>query len=260
MLTILQLTDLHILPNPEDTLLGVKTEEYFHHVLDHAFKESKYDVILLSGDLTQSPCEESYNRILKIVESYQLPVLCLPGNHDDFPLMQHLFNTPTIHCQKQVIFGHWQIILLNSQIVNSEFGHLAQSELDFLQKNLKEYDQLFTFIAVHHHFMPSGSKWLDTMQIDNSNELLNIVKNYPNVKVITTGHIHQELHQKMGDITILGTPSTCFQFALNSADFALDTQSPGYRIIELYDNGDMTTNFYRIDIPLEGLILTSEGY
>jgi 3',5'-cyclic AMP phosphodiesterase CpdA len=91
-------------------------------------REIKYDVILLSGDLAQSPCEESYNRILKIVESYQLPVLCLPGNHDDFPLMQHLFNTPTIHCQKQVVFGHWQIILLNSQIVNSEFGHLAHSD------------------------------------------------------------------------------------------------------------------------------------
>lgn len=259
-LTILQLTDLHILPNSENTLLGVRTEEYFHHVLDHAFKDGKYDVILLSGDLAQSPCEDSYNRILKTVEPYQLPVLCLPGNHDDFSLMQHLFDSPAIHCQKQIIFGNWQIILLNSQIIHSEFGHLTQSELDFLETCLSEHTQLFTLIAVHHHCVPSGSSWLDTMQIDNSDELLNIVKNHPIVKVITTGHIHQELHQKIGNTTILGTPSTCFQFALNSADFALDTQSPGYRTFQLYENGDMTTNVYRIDTPLEGLMLTSEGY
>ncbi len=32
-LSILQLTDLHVLPTPESTLLGVKTEHYFWHTL-----------------------------------------------------------------------------------------------------------------------------------------------------------------------------------------------------------------------------------
>ena len=260
IISILQLTDLHILPNAEDTLLGVQTEDYFHRVIDHAFKERKYDAILLSGDLAQSPCVESYTRILKTVAPYQLPVLCLPGNHDDFSLMQHLFNHPSIHCQKQVILGNWQIILLNSQILQSERGHLASSELHFLETCLNEHSALFTLIAVHHHCVPSGSKWLDTMQIDNSGELLNIVKNHANVRVITTGHIHQELHRKIGNITILGTPSTCFQFALNCVDFALDTQPPGYRIIQLHHNGNITTNVYRIDTLLEGLNLDYQGY
>ena len=50
-LSILQLTDLHVLPTPESTLLGVKTEHYFHTVLAHAFEQlTQYDVLLLYGD------------------------------------------------------------------------------------------------------------------------------------------------------------------------------------------------------------------
>ena len=76
-LSLLQLTDLHILPTLESTLLGVKTEHYFRAVLAHAFKQrAAYDLLLLTGDLAQSPCSASYDRILKTVEEYNTPTLC----------------------------------------------------------------------------------------------------------------------------------------------------------------------------------------
>ena len=65
-ISILQLTDLHILPNAGEQLLGIDTEYYFHAVLEHAFAEQPhFDLLLLTGDLAQHPCLSSYQRILK---------------------------------------------------------------------------------------------------------------------------------------------------------------------------------------------------
>lgn len=260
-LSLLQVTDLHILPAFENTLLGVQTERYFHDILANAFEQRKhYDLLLLTGDLGQSPCIESYQRIFQKVENSQIPVRCLAGNHDDYDLMQHIFNTPEINCQKQTCFANWQILMLNSQIVGSEKGALAQTELDFLETCLNERKDLFTLIALHHNCLPTNSAWLDTMQVENSDAFLNIVMQFPNVKAITTGHIHQEMDTKMGEISVFGTPSTCFQFSLNSVNFQMDRTPPGYRIIDLYEDGSVTTTVQRLDVKMEELELDSEGY
>ncbi len=261
-LSLLQVTDLHLFPSPEITFLGVNTEYYFHRVLKHAFAQPgvRYDILLISGDLAQSPSTATYQRILHKMEEYHLPTLCLPGNHDDYALMQAVLATPLVNCRKQAIFGHWQLILLNSQIIHSEGGYLEQSELDFLETCLKAHPHLFTLIATHHNCLPSDSAWLDTMQIQNSDEFLALVAKYPNVRVITTGHIHQQMDKQFGDIAVLGTPSTCFQFAKDSANFAMDRTPPGYRIIHLHDNGDVTSTVHRIDTLLTELEISSEGY
>ena len=260
-LSVLQLSDLHVLPEREDKLLGVKTESYFHSVLNHAFEQRKnYDLLLLSGDLAQSPCEKSYTRILQKVQQYDLPTRCLAGNHDDFALMQKIFNTPKVTCEKQTIFGQWQIVTLNSQIIGSEKGLLAQNELDFLEKVLSENTNLFTLIAVHHNCLPTGSAWLDTMTIQNSDEFLNIVAKHKNVKVITTGHIHQELQKQFGDVLVLGTPATCFQFTPNSEHFSMDRTPAGYRIFDLFNDGSVSTTVHRLDTSLQELELDAAGY
>lgn len=260
-LSLLQITDLHVLPTFENTLLGVQTERYFHHVLAHAFEQRKhYDLLLLTGDLAQSPCVESYQRIFQKVKNYNVATRCLAGNHDNYELMQQIFNSPQINCQKQTCFETWQIITLNSQIIGSEKGRLAQTELDFLESCLKEKSHLLTLIALHHNCLPTNSAWLDTMQIENSDEFLNIVARYPNVKVITNGHIHQEMDEKWGDISVFGTPSTCFQFSLNSTHFKMDRLPPGYRIIDLYDDGTVKTCVHRIESNMRELELDSEGY
>jgi Icc protein len=260
-LSVLQLTDLHVLLTQDSTLLGIKTEHYFHAVLADAFKHRvDYDLLLLTGDLAQTPCAASYGRILKKLEEYNTPTLCLPGNHDNYPLMQQILNTSQVTCNKQTSIKNWQIIMLNSQIVGSESGRLEQTELDFLEACLKEKGDLFTLIAVHHNSLPTDSAWLDTMTIENSQTFLDIVARYPNVRVITTGHIHQEMNKKFGNVAVFGTPSTCFQFALNSKDFAMDRTPPGYRIIELYDNGEVISSVRRIDTPLHELELNTAGY
>jgi len=42
------------------------------------------------------------------------------------------------------------------------------------------------------------------------------------------------------------TPSTCVQFTPNSKDFSLDSLSPGWRTLELFNDGTFETHVERL--------------
>jgi 3',5'-cyclic-AMP phosphodiesterase len=96
--------------------------------------------------------------------------------------------------------------------------------------------------------------------IENSQELWAIINQYPQTKAITTGHIHQVMDITTGSVRVLGTPSTCFQFNLESKTFSVETTAPGYRLINLYTDGRLESNIVRLPEQLRGLQTDSEGY
>ncbi|CCE23479.1 3',5'-cyclic-AMP phosphodiesterase [Methylotuvimicrobium alcaliphilum] len=246
-LSLLQLTDLHILPSPGEKMLGVDTEFYFEAVLQHVRQtNTHYDLILVTGDLTQDPCSEAYQRIFGRLHTLAIDTLCLPGNHDDYALMQQWLNQDNISCKKHIEFEHWQVLCLNSQIPGKAEGSLSENELRFIEDALEKKPNLFTLIAVHHHCVPTRSSWMDTMIIKNSDEFLEISSRYPQIRGITTGHIHQEMDIYLNLLRILGTPSTCFQFKPLCSRFTLDDLMPGYRTIELHPDGRITTQVQRL--------------
>ena len=260
-LSILQITDLHILPGLDETFLGINTEHYFHAILELAFVENHhYDLILLTGDLTQAPCPASYRRILNSLEATNTPCICLPGNHDDYELMQQIFNTHRVSCRKQVLSENWQLICLNSQIPGAPGGRLSKQELLFLEDCLITNPNHHALIAVHHHCLETNSAWMDTMMIENSHELWAIIKQYPQTLAVTTGHIHQVMDITIGSVRVLGSPSTCFQFTPESKTFSLDTTAPGYRWIKLSADGRIESGITRLSEPLSGLQIDTRGY
>lgn len=259
--SILQITDPHILATPEATLLGVNTTYYFNAVLEHAFNSKQnFDLCLLTGDLAQDPCLASYQHILSRLQAYNIPCVCLPGNHDDFKMMQKVFCTERVNCRKRMIFGNWQIINLNSQIPGSDDGYLSAEELSFLECCLKDNPDFNTLIAIHHHCLPTGSFWVDTMIIKNAQALFDLIKRYPNVKTIINGHIHQAMDVQVNSVRVLTTPSTCFQFKPQSDHFSLDDTSPGYRWIHLYADSSLNSDVVRLPEQLTGLQTGMEGY
>lgn len=260
MLSILQLSDLHLLAKAEDKIVGINTDHYFQACLEQAMHSAHFDLILLTGDLAQEPCAASYQRILNRLESYQIPCICLPGNHDDLELMQQVLNSQWVSCRKQTVLDNWRLICLNSQIPGKEGGYLTSDELQFLQDVLVKNPDCHALIAIHHHCLPTNSPWMDGMIIENNQALWAIADKYPQVKAITTGHIHQVMDIKAGHVRVLGTPSTCYQFTPESSEFSIDNMAPGYRIIELYSDGRIETEVKRLDEPLVGLALECHGY
>jgi len=259
--SILQISDLHLKQHPGETMLGIDTEYYFHRVLDYAFEATpKIDLILVTGDLTQDPCLGNYQRIEQVLQSYGLPCICLPGNHDDDALMQVTLNMGQVSCNKQTFLGNWQIIALNSRIPGKPGGRLEKKELQFLEDCLRAYPDRYTLIAVHHHCQTIASPWLDAMMIENAEEFLDLLHCYPMVRAVTCGHIHQVMDKRIGSIRVFSAPSTCFQFEPKSQEFSVMDTAPGYRMIQLHQDGGLKTDVFRLPEALSGLQLKADPY
>jgi len=261
MLKILQLTDCHLLPDPQGRLMGVNTENNCRQVLEQAFSEHhSFDLVLLTGDLAQAPSENTYRRLCEILKPYATLCLALPGNHDDAELLRRIFHQAPFISNKELTLNDWKIICLDSQRPDSQGGLLLDQELNFLQQSLKQTPDTPTLVAVHHHCLPTNSRWLDTMIIENHRGFLQLLSQYPQVKLVLSGHIHQVMEKQRHHFQILGSPASCFQFKAGSSEFAIDTLPPGYRVLTLDNNGRVDSQVYWLPQQNPWLDLTLTGY
>jgi len=239
-LTILQFSDLHLLTQPNKQIHHVSPEQSFLQIFNQAIAENpSVDLILLTGDLAEEPYQSVYQRLNLWLTPFQIPIVCLPGNHDNYQIMQSTFTQPPVTCNKLTRLQNWQIIALNSQIIGEKGGSIAALEMDFLKDTLANSEDYFTIIAIHHHCIPSQSKWMDRMQLENSDDFLKTLAQYKQVKLVLSGHAHQSLKAIRYGITILGTPSTCYQFKAKSDSFAITNSPACYRWVSLYTNGEI---------------------
>jgi Icc protein len=58
--------------------------------------------------------------------------------------------------------------------------------------------------------------------------------------------VHAYLAAERGGLRLLGSPSSCIQFAPDSEGFRLDEQAPGLRWLELHADGRLETRVERV--------------
>ena len=255
----IQISDSHLFDTVEKRLIGVNTDASLRAVVSLAAKETGVSGILATGDLSQDASLESYQRFVEIVSELNLPVYWLPGNHDNPEYFHKSVKNFPLASRSVIDIGSWRVLLLDSVIPGDESGHLATSELDYIEKNVQE-DEKHHLLVLHHQPAPCGCEWLDTMQLDNSDDLFRLIANKPSVRALVYGHIHQDTQQEIAGLRLISSPSTCFQFTPETSEFSLDSRLPGYRILTLMDNGDIETEVKRLtdfDLNLEPAV---DGY
>ena len=247
-LRIVQVTDPHIFAEPEGSLLGLNTRTSFEAIMERVQKEEiAPDLLLATGDLSQDASVQAYQYLSEQFQQVNYPCFWVPGNHDDFSLMQqHMFGA-NVFPHKRVLTAHWQILLLNSAVVGKVYGVLADSELALLECAINEYPDKHLLVVLHHQPVPIGCRWLDNLGLKNAQALLDCVANHPLKKCILWGHVHQDFDETQSDIRLIATPSTCVQFAIGSEDFSAGEESPGYRYLNLYADGRIDTLVHRVD-------------
>jgi len=247
-LKLLQITDTHLFADREKNLLGIKTVASYDAVVKHAEKYSgKCAAILSTGDLSQDHSAQSYLHFSERIKSLNMPCYWLPGNHDMQSVMLPSLLSEGLAQTKQIVSEHWQIILLDSQLEGVPHGHLSDEQLQFLKEKLQEYPNKYTLITVHHHILPVGAAWLDQHILKNNKQFIDLISQFPNVKAVLSGHVHQAFDVIKKGVRYLTSPSTCVQFKPKNNDFAVDNKEPGYRHLILKKSGEIDTHVERID-------------
>lgn len=259
-LRVLQITDMHLCADDDAKLLGVNTYESFRSVIDEFLSLGWHpDLILATGDLVHDASAESYRKLLELLDQFDCPVACLPGNHDDPKLMRECLRSDLVSCPRILDKGAWRIVLLDSVMPGEVGGRLSETELDILDDAIHDCDRPI-LITTHHHPIPINSAWIDQIGIENGQELVQMAEQYEQVKGLLWGHVHQAFDQQRGHVRLLASPSTCVQFAPESEDFLIDEKQPGFRLLALQPDGSIRTTVLRTPTMPAGLNVASGGY
>jgi len=248
---LVQLTDTHIIKTPGELLYGVDSAAALIDAVDAIGKLSPApSAILLTGDIAQDGHTHSYQRVKTILQTMDLPVFALPGNHDDLQLMVAALVDDKITICSTVAFGAWRCLFLNSTVAKQDHGFVTKEAMHNLTKTLQQNNQQPTVIAMHHG--PTAECSAFDCQLKNRAELLALLHDFSCVKAVVAGHVHCEADQTHQGVRLLATPSTFLHVIHHSRDanvdqsdvrltHTIDGKRRGFRILDLYDDGRINT-------------------
>lgn len=234
----MQVTDPHLFADSAASLRGTVTRQSLERVLEHIRDaEWQADIVTVTGDLIQDDSVAAYERFCSLMSTLDLPVYCIPGNHDTRAKMEQALQRDAFHYCENAQLGNWLVISIDSCRTDGAAGEISQQELQRLRGMLDTSKSEHVLVCLHHPPLPVGSKWLDTVGLVNADAFLDLIVQYPQVRGVIFGHVHQDFDSNYHGIRIIGTPSTCRQFAPGSDEFAIDEKPPAYRRLSLMDNG-----------------------
>ena len=157
----------------------------------------------------------SYRLLQDILSPLPYPVHMLLGNHDNRQAFHQVMQTGAANgdALHHYSFDHqgWHFVALDSLLPGKPGGQVDAKQLSWLGDDLKAHQGQPTLAFVHHHPLPLGLAWLDAMPLYNGVDLVSVVRQYPDVRWIICGHVHMDNIVQRDGVTMLTTPSTCFQ-------------------------------------------------
>jgi Icc protein len=96
-------------------------------------------------------------------------------------------------------------------------------------------------VCLHHQPMPMEAAGLDALGLRDAEPFMALVRRHPQVRAVVWGHAHQAFDVFRDGVRYLCAPSTCMQFKPRDPGFVIDDRPPGYRVIDLHDDGGIAT-------------------
>jgi Icc protein len=132
-------------------------------------------------------------------------------------------------------------VALDSQKRGEIWGRIEAPQLAWLQQDLRAHCGQPTIVFLHHHPWPLGIPWLDDWGLQNGEELVTVLRQYPDVRWIICGHVHMDHMVQRQGLTMLTTPSTCAQLTKLSVEVKDPLPGPpAFRLVWI-KRGELST-------------------
>lgn len=197
------------------------------------------DLLLASGDLSEDGSRASYQALKAYFSPLDIPVLALPGNHDDAEMLAEFFPGSPVNTISTSEHGPWQIARLNSCLPGKPEGLLSEKTLLDLEEFLALHSRGPIVIALHHQPVAIGSPWIDKYRLLEPEAFLKVIDQCPNVKAVVWGHVHQQYEANRNGTAMLGSPSSAVNGLKAAQKFTPDPSGPACRWLELKSGGSI---------------------
>ncbi len=229
---IAQISDLHIKPPGVLAYGRVDTAAAFQRCVAalNAFTP-KPDLVVISGDLADTPTAEEYQHLKRLLAPLKLPFVGIPGNHDSremmhaaFPLASYAF--PSGSLSQSVEVGGLDLVLLDSSVPGSPHGELDTPTLQWLETTLASSPDRPALLFLHHPPFKTGIWHMDRQNLLNAGELAAVVRRHARVQLIAAGHVHRATLAMFA-----GIPSTICPAPNHAVDLDLaELREPSFKV------------------------------
>lgn len=241
--SLLQLSDPHLLANPSGWYRGVQPFVNFKRGLQMALSQIPRppDLLLLTGDLCQDESWAGYGMLRDVLEAFALPTALLAGNHDHPQLLRCCLARTAQVAPALISLGEWNLLILDSHWPGAVDGWVSQSQLQWATTALSKQKPALCkqknplIVALHHP--PEDQR--------EGEALLTALADLAPLKIVLMGHIHQHRRNLWAETVLLGCPSSLIQFnPTQMCPLGLPHQCGG-RFLELEGDGSWRETLLR---------------
>ncbi|MGC1218823.1 MAG: phosphodiesterase [Phormidesmis sp.] len=231
---IAQISDLHVHVEGNYAYGVVNTIPMIQQAVEHLNQlDPRPDVVVATGDLTHHGELAEYKVLRQLLAPLKIPLYLLPGNHDRQQPLYDAFDQPdymptaTSYLQYVVDGYPVRLIMLDTVVAGEAGGMLDQSRLDWLKEQLEIAPTAPTFLFLHHPPFKTNIPTMDCIGLAGSEELAEIVSQYPSVKRVAAGHLHRPIYTQWVGTIASTAPSLVHQVLLD-----MRPDAPGRFVME----------------------------
>ncbi|WP_428663432.1 phosphodiesterase [Reyranella sp.] len=178
------------------------------------------DLVLLSGDLVDKGMPAEYARLRELLRGLEIPLLVIPGNHDDRDVFRRAFrdhdylpDSGPMHYAAGT-HGPVRIVALDVTLPGLHHGVVDEAGARWLDETLAEEPQRPTIVMMHQPPFETGVPYLDLYACGEDQRLAAVVSRHRQVERIVCGHVHRFMLLRFGGTLLCTAPSTTTAIAL----------------------------------------------
>lgn len=226
---VAQITDSHIIEAGRTLWRRVDTAGMLAAAVAHVNAlRPRPDLVVCTGDLVNNGRDGQYANAAAILAALEVPLVLVPGNHDDRTLLRaHFPQVPAGGPDDRVDLVHdelpLRIVGLDTTVPGQGGGRITDAQMAWLDGVLAGAPERPTLIVQHHPPFATGIAWMDEVGLDGRELLAAVLARHPQVVAVAAGHLHRSITGRCGGVPAMCSPSTGVQLAL-----ALDGTPYGY--------------------------------
>jgi 3',5'-cyclic-AMP phosphodiesterase len=196
-LLVAQISDLHIRPAGQLTSGRVDTAAALTRCIAELNRlEPRPDLVVISGDLVDSPHAQSYDHLVRLLAPLEVPFAAIPGNHDHRALMRAAlpscgFASASGELNSVRTVGGADVVLLDSVVPGAAHGELCSETLAWLDATLAETPTRPALLFLHHPPFVTGIRDMDKDNLRNDADLAAVLRRHQRVQLVAAGHVHR---------------------------------------------------------------------
>ena len=195
---VAQISDLHIKRPGQLAYRRVDTAAALSRCVDALNRFApRLDLVVISGDLADTPAAEEYAHLQTLLAPLQIPFVAIPGNHDDRAMLRAGFAQPYAQASGALNLaakaGDLDILLLDSSVPGASHGQLDAGTLRWLADALAASPKRPALVFLHHPPFITGIGHMDVQNLRNAAELASVLRQHQRVLLVAAGHVHRAM-------------------------------------------------------------------